>query len=123
MKPYYIGALHLGYLDGDKWLLLEPFAFCRSDGEQIHVPAGYETDLASVPHIFRWILPQAGDGPHARYGRAAVIHDWMCQHPLQWARTVADDTLRQAMRVDGVSTWRISVIYHACALYTWCSGK
>ncbi len=39
----------------------------------IDVPAGYRTDFASIPRFFWRILPPAG-----RYGKAAVIHDWLC---------------------------------------------
>lgn len=39
----------------------------------IHIPAGFRTDLASVPRIFWWLMPPTGV-----YEQAAVLHDWLC---------------------------------------------
>jgi len=39
----------------------------------ITIPAGFSTDLASVPRIFWWFLPPTG-----AYEKAAVVHDEGC---------------------------------------------
>ncbi|EDJ8985700.1 phage tail protein, partial [Salmonella enterica subsp. diarizonae] len=41
------------------WRVYEPFAFYLSDDESdvIEVPAGFITDLATVPRIFWMLLP------------------------------------------------------------------
>ena len=41
-------------------------------GRSWTVPAGYRTDLATVPRIFWWAIPPTG-----AYEIAAVLHDWM----------------------------------------------
>lgn len=40
----------------------------------ITVPAGFQTDFASVPRIFWSLFP-----PDGRYTGAAVVHDWICK--------------------------------------------
>lgn len=37
------------------------------------VPAGFRTDLASVPRPVQWLVPKDGT-----YEQAAVLHDWLC---------------------------------------------
>jgi hypothetical protein len=67
----------------------------------IEVPAGFNTDFASVPRIFRNLLPP--DGP---YGRAAVIHDYLYStHGLggELTREQCDRILLEAMKRLGVS--------------------
>jgi hypothetical protein len=39
----------------------------------IKIPAGFRTDLASVPRLFWAVLP-----PQGAYERAAVAHDFLC---------------------------------------------
>jgi hypothetical protein len=41
------------------------------------VPAGYDTDFASVPRITAWLIPRTGD-----YSPAAVAHDWLITNAL-----------------------------------------
>ena len=41
--------------------------------ETFTVPAGFVTDLASVPRCLTWLVPIAGV-----HDRAAIVHDWLC---------------------------------------------
>ncbi|MEM9213525.1 MAG: DUF1353 domain-containing protein [Cyanobacteria bacterium P01_F01_bin.150] len=67
----------LDYASGSKHFeLIEPFNhYVGHDGSDdvISVPAGFQTDFASVPCVFWPILPPVG-----RYSKAAVIHDYLC---------------------------------------------
>jgi len=68
----------------------------------IEVPAGFETDLASVPRI-PIIYELWGNRAH----REAVIHDYLYRYdsiPLV-ARPIADAVFREAMKARGVSWW------------------
>ena len=42
------------------------------DGEQIVIPKGFRTDLASVPRVFHSVINTYGD-----FIIAAIIHDWL----------------------------------------------
>lgn len=56
--------------------LLEDVVY--KSGDTIYtVPAGYETDYASIPRAVSWIYPK--DGP---YRKAAVVHDWLITNGL-----------------------------------------
>lgn len=52
------------------WKVLQPLAYTTLAGDRIEIPAGFLTDLASIPRIFWNLLPP--DGPWAE---AAVVHD------------------------------------------------
>lgn len=81
--------------------LIDRFSYYTEliDGvEQIDVEAGYRTDFASIPRIFHRILPPTG-----RYGKAAVIHDWLCDvRPKLCSHIVAANVFDEAMAVLGV---------------------
>jgi tetrahydromethanopterin S-methyltransferase subunit F len=91
-----------------KWRLLESLRY-RSHllGRVIEVPAGYETDFASVPRLpLAYML--AGDTGHA----AAVIHDFlvdtMVEDAATWDR--AAEVFREALRHEGLPGWRIGMM-------------
>lgn len=79
----------------------------------VHVPAGFVTDLTSIPRIFWSILP-----PAAAYAYAAIIHDY-----LYWfqpcERSQADDTLRAGMADLKVSRTKAFLIYKAVQYAGW----
>jgi hypothetical protein len=69
---------------------------------EVRVPAGFVTDLASVPRAF-WQLKR----PEGRHAYAAVIHDY-----LYWTQTrprkECDDILREALlesKADKATVW------------------
>jgi hypothetical protein len=87
--------------DDGKWRLTEPL-FYESDiaKQTIVVPAGFETDFASVPRLpFVFLL--AGDCAD----EAAVIHDYLYSSRML-PRATADAVLREASEVMGVPAWR-----------------
>ncbi|ECG5644793.1 DUF1353 domain-containing protein [Salmonella enterica subsp. enterica serovar Poona] len=55
------------------WRVYDPFAFYLGDdkSEVIEVPAGFITDLATIPRIFWTFLPSDG-----KYAKALIIHNW-----------------------------------------------
>jgi hypothetical protein len=83
----------------DGWTLAEPLAYVgRRD--RFVVPAGFGTDLATVPRPVLWLVPAAG-----RYTLAAVLHDWLCTVGIATGAVTsrdADGLFRRAMREAGV---------------------
>jgi hypothetical protein len=55
--------------EGRKWVLVEGFTY-KGRTDTIKVDAGTETDFASVPRVFVWLLPRYG-----RWTQAAILHD------------------------------------------------
>ena len=111
----YIGRLVISPLEmicGRRWYRLEEaFGFSSSRlGRSIHVPAGFVTDMASIP---RWIQPflQKDEGCL----EAAVIHDYAysadCPHGL--TRKQADELFLEAMTEAGVGPVKRGLMYHA----------
>ncbi len=103
----------LEMLDDYRWRLVEPFEFWLTDNpvDVIAVPAGYVTDLASVPRILWSVFP-----PHGRYAKAAIIHDWLYDNALR-TKHEADKIFLDAMCVLGVPRWRRMLMYCAVRLF------
>ncbi|HIB1583210.1 TPA: DUF1353 domain-containing protein, partial [Salmonella enterica subsp. enterica serovar Muenchen] len=89
------------------------FAFYLSDDESdvIEVPAGFITDLATVPRIFWILLP-----PDGKYAKAAIIHDYLYDNALRTKKEV-DLIFLDGMKVLGVPKWKRIVMYQAVRLF------
>ena len=58
--------------DPGEWALISPLRYTMRMGYEIVVPAGFITDLASIPRAFRGVFSVNG-----RSRMAAVLHDWL----------------------------------------------
>jgi hypothetical protein len=104
--------LDLHYLDGRAWRLLSAFTFGSVTlARVIEVPRGFETDFASIPRVLWPWLPPTG-----RYGKAAVIHDFLYRTLGVATRAEADQVLGEAMEELGVGWWTRQVIYRGVRL-------
>ncbi|HCM1892608.1 TPA: DUF1353 domain-containing protein [Salmonella enterica subsp. diarizonae serovar 57:c:e,n,x,z15] len=103
----------LEMLDHYLWRVYEPFAFYLSDDESdvIEVPAGFVTDLATVPRIFWSVMP-----PDGKYAKAAIIHDYLYDNALRTKRE-ADLIFLDGMAVLGVPKWKRIVMYLAVRIF------
>lgn len=108
----FLDELHLVYQGGKR-----PYVVTRDYrydsllvGWTITVPAGYETDFASVPRAFWRILP-----PHGPYVPATVIHDWLCD--LKGSTGINSGLTHaiflEAMEVLRVPAWKRASMYRA----------
>jgi hypothetical protein len=79
---------------------------------RITVPAGFETDLASIPRPF-WAIP--GFSPFDRIARPAVLHDKLYTDGAKMGltRRDADDILAAAMLADGEGWFVRHVVWAA----------
>jgi len=116
MRGEFHGKLRVQYIDGHNWRVLnrgaERFYFLIHNGPAIMPKHGYITDFASVPKIFRGILPATGDGAKADYGESVVIHDWLCDKAKnRKQRKYADRVFKAAMESRPVAMWRRVVMY------------
>lgn len=91
----------------------------------ITVPVGYRTDFASTPWWIRWLLPA-----HGKYGKAAVIHDYLCTYRqvmvdgvgVMITRAQADAIFLEAMGVLNVPAWQKYTMYTAVRVYANTTG-
>ena len=106
---------------GERWRLVEPLRYevdYYGSGRAIEVPAGFETDGASIPAALRTVLAVWGT-----YGRAAVIHDYLYwrlvsdPHPEAPTRADADRIFYEAMGPLGTGPVLRGLIYAAVRLF------
>ena len=130
--------------DGRNFKLIEEFDYdvgVLGSGDTIHVPKGFVTDFASIPHVpiallglvavflGNWLgniwlsilgaciifcivqLPNAG-----KYGKAAVLHDRIYQTHSR-TRREADSIFKEAMLVSGTLPITAFVIWLAVRLF------
>lgn len=113
--------LELRSVDGRAFTLLRPFGY-RDDAyeEPFVVPAHletFETDFASVPELFTWLVPRSGD-----FLPAAVLHDALVSPDRylgpQVPRHEADRIFRTAMICLGTGRVRAWLMWAAATLGT-----
>jgi len=83
----------------------------------VEVPAGYVTDFASVPRLFRWVCPLDRD-----YTQAAVVHDYLSDLE-DFDQVLSDAIFRAAMKELGVSFWRRVLMFYAVRIYQALKGR
>ena len=130
--------------DAKRFVVFAPFVYFidKPDGDvKVKVPAGFKTDFASVPRLLWSVLPPVG-----LYSKAAVVHDYLCEHgvvwmsyaedlpPLWWesanstcwrgwrqrqiTRREADRIFRDSMKVLGVGWLRRNIMFAGARLYS-----
>lgn len=124
--------LILKFLDTNeakRFEVVSPFTYYidRLEGDlKVEVPIYFRTDFASVPRVFWRVIPPVG-----LYGKAAVVHDYLCEHGTAWqkgdsgnwsfyavSRKEADQIFRDAMAVLGVGKVKRNVMFWGVKLYS-----
>jgi len=121
MKNSFLTPLIVEVLPTGKRFRLH-FAFTylwKPDTIPFRLPAGFETDFASIPRFFRIIIPKLG-----RWNKAAVIHDYIYQSSvIQLMRSDADIIFLDAMTDLGVAKWKRYVMYWAVRGFGWMAWR
>ncbi len=109
------------FLGANRWRLAESFEYHLGElgsGVVIRVPAGFETDFASVPRLLWPLLPPTGS-----YGKAAVLHDYLYATQQiagqSITRAKADEVFLEAMAVLGVGWLKRHTVYWGVRLGGW----
>lgn len=82
--------------------------------DDITVPVGYLTDLASIPRVIDW-LPNLDRTGLSR--RPAGLHDWLYGGDRTRGKDFADQTLYTALRAEGMSHRGAGEIYEGVHLF------
>jgi hypothetical protein len=92
--------------DDGKWILVQDLLYVSDVAKcLITVPAGFQTDLASVPRL-PLVFLLAGDCAR----EAAVVHDYLYStHEVD--RATADAVLLEASAATGVPWWRRQLMW------------
>lgn len=98
----------------DLWRYAAPLIW-----DDIIVPVGFLTDLASIPHLIDW-LPNLDRNGISR--RAAALHDWLYGGDRTRGKDFADHTLYAALLADGmghVGAWEYYTAVHDFGQSSW----
>jgi hypothetical protein len=82
-------------LNDDEWVLVESLIW-KTDTETIIIPAGFLTDLASIPWWLRWLFSVNG-----KHRSAAILHDYLFTVQI-YDREQTDALFMKAMEWSGV---------------------
>ena len=107
----HFSPLRLEQTGPNQWTLTEPLLYFGSDGTVVEVPAGYPTDLASVPRAVWSLFSKTG-----KIARASVVHDYLYETAktrTEAVRASFDRVFRNAMKDDGVAWVGRNIVYRA----------
>lgn len=100
------------------YAVLEEFDYCLGSLDApiatFKIPAGFETDLATIPFPINRVFHP--DGPWAK---AAVLHDWLCNQGPMMSNVVKDSIFLEAMEVLGVNRVVSMTFFFAVRLFHW----
>jgi len=104
----------------EMFVVTEEFKWHINRNCWVNVPRGFLTDGASVPNALKGVMP-----PLAKYGQAAVLHDYLCEFlsvtnfggPLNISRKAADEYFEDAMHYLGVDEITLHLMSSAVAMY------
>ncbi len=75
------------------------------------IPAGFVTDLATIPRFILWLIPQRG-----AYDKAAILHDYLLLK-FDKPKKEVDRIFLEQMKADGVVRWKRNLMYIAVRLF------
>lgn len=118
MMVKWFSALRVEILEsGRRVRLTDPFIVRMNDGRTYSVPAGFETDFASVPRMFWRVLP-----PWGKYSPAAVLHDYLYGKRIG-TRDIADKIFLEVMEMLNVPAWKRYPMYWGVRAFGWMIWK
>ncbi len=100
----------------DVYRLIVEYRYEIGPNAHVVIPEGYETNLGTVPRVFHWFVRPED------LGRAAVVHDWMCNEDVTdnnkavvsgWSRWMADAVFYESMKRMGFGFIKRTAIYLA----------
>jgi hypothetical protein len=105
MNDGFSGPLDLRAHKSGEWVVLNPLMYESLAGRTYGIPAGFITDLASIPAFLRPLFNPNDDGR-----KAAVLHDsrYCIKHGT---RKAADDLFLEALERCGVGFLRRWAMY------------
>lgn len=106
-----VQALRLELLNGYQFKTIEQKHFVSAGGIPVCVPAGFVTDLASVPRVLWWWFP-----PHGKWATASAVHDYMYANAISTKKD-ADKTFFVLLRAFGVPRLKARAMYLAVRVF------
>ena len=117
MSVQFRGSLTLHWR-GEEWETADTLTCIWDTDDDLYivtVPAGFKTDLASIPRLFRSLIPQVG-----RWNRPAVVHDWLYEDGVpRFTRAMADRLFYEGRRAEGGSWFTARGMWAAGGAFGW----
>jgi hypothetical protein len=88
------------------WVLVEKF-LPKINGVLFEIPAGYKTDLGSVPDALHFFVKEYGD-----LNEEYVLHDFLYGAEI-FPRGMNDDIFHDAIVCGGIEEWRANIMWAA----------
>ena len=100
-----------------RWRLVEDFGYEAKAGRVLTVPAGFETDFASVPRLLWPILPLSD----AVYDKAAVLHDYAVRNRKRLGLSLMDchRLFREVLLFSGTGRVKTASMFAAVVAFNW----
>lgn len=101
MSGRFLSELTVARLADGRWRLTQPLVFeSLKEARTIKVPAGFETDFASVPRLpfAYWLFGGVAD-------EAVLVHDFLYSTGTV-SRMLADEVFTEACKAKGLASWR-----------------
>lgn len=108
--PRFETPLVVAMIAGGRVRLTAPLVYVGIDGVVVTVPAGFESDLASVPQLAQALIGKVDD-----HAAAAVLHDWLYATAIE-PRAEADAVFLDAMQACAVPAWKRRLMWAAVRL-------
>ena len=117
MSQQFIGRCVTEGVAPYRWHLVEDFGYQSQAGNVLIVPAGFETNFASVPRLLWPILPLSD----AVYDKAAVLHDYAVSNRKLIGYSLMDchRLFREVLRFSGTGRVKTAVMYTAVVAFNW----
>ena len=117
MSQQFIGRCVTEGVASYRWRLVEDFGYQSQAGNILIVPAGFETNFASVPRLLWPILPLSD----AVYDKAAVLHDYAVSNRKLIGYSLMDchRLFREILLFSGTGRLKTAVMYSAVVAFNW----
>jgi len=98
----------------DCFLIYKPIRYVLSNGKEIIIPKGLETDFASIPRFFWRLFP-----PHLKkYRQGAVVHDYLYMtKDVVTSRAFADAEFRRMLIMKKTPKWQAWLFWAVIRLF------
>lgn len=104
---------------GKLWKVTRAFAYITDQSERIDIPIGFVFDGASIPKVAWFFIGHPLD---QEYLAPSAIHDNLYR-TQEFSRSKTDYIFKQAMRDNGVSYLKRTVMWSFCRTFGWIPWK
>lgn len=119
-RPRFVGTPQVHWLPDGRLQLDAPLYYISRDGREFRIPAGFDTDLASVPRLVPGVVRVFFRG-ELKTAWAAILHDRLYQ-TREVTRMQADALFFEALRFTGETrfgAWCMWLGVRAGGWYAW----